>query len=326
MHAASVSIIPPGTGGVRDYAAAVGGQLQTPLLELTPTTDTSALSGDFLLLHFSGYGFQKRGVPVWLVRKIRSLRTQFKAVGIVFHELFAPAGSPLGSAFWLNSYQKRIAKQLLMLSDFWLTNREESGRWLQDQCQAAAPHRVLPVFSTVGEPLSIDADREPRLIVFGSSGVRENVYRWSDGEIFRCAKRTGLEIHDIGPALQDRVLAQRLAQEGVVTHGKLSAEDVSHALSTAAFGALSYPPDYVSKSSVFSAYSAHGLCPILLWQDYGTHDGLTANVHYAAGFSALESSIIDSRAVGRAAHRWYEPHCVNAHVTALRALITEVRK
>ncbi|MGJ7508030.1 hypothetical protein [Variovorax sp. GT1P44] len=325
MHAASISIIPPGTGGVRDYATAIGGQLETPLLELTRTTDTSSLSGDFLLLHFSGYGFQKRGVPMWLVRKVRSLRTQFKAVGIVFHELFAPAGSPLGSAFWLNRYQKRIARQLLMLSDFWLTNREESGRWLQDQSQAA-PYRVLPVFSTVGEPPSINADREPRLVVFGSSAVRANVYNWSDGEIFRCAKRAGLEIHDIGPTMQDTTLAQRLAQEGVVTHGKLSAEDVSHALSTAAYGALSYPPDYVSKSSVFSAYSAHGICPILLWQDYGSHDGLTANVHYAAGFTALDSSIIDARAVGRAARQWYEPHSVSAHVSALRALITEARK
>lgn len=325
MHAASISLVPPGTGGVRDYATTVGGPLHMPLLELTPTTDTSTLSGDFLLLHFSGYGFQKRGVPVWLVRKIRSLRTQFKAFGIVFHELFAPAGSPLGSAFWLNGYQKRIAKQLLVLSDFWLTNREESGRWLLNQSQAA-PHRVLPVFSNVGEPPAVDMGREPRLVVFGSSGVRANVYQWGDGEIFRCAKRKGLEIHDIGPAMPDGVLAQRLAQEGVITHGKLSAEDVSRALSSAAYGALSYPTDYVSKSGVFAAYSAHGICPILLWQDYGAHDGLTANVHYAAGFDALEASGIDSRSVGLAARQWYEPHCVNAHVSALRTMIAEARR
>ncbi|MDM0104784.1 hypothetical protein QTH97_07560 [Variovorax sp. J22R24] len=325
MHAASISLIPPGTGGVRDYASTVGGRLQTPLVELTPTTDISKLSGDFLLLHFSGYGFEKRGVPVWLVGKVRDLRTQFKAFGIVFHELFAPAGSPLGSAFWLNGYQKRIARQLLMLSDFWLTNREESGRWLLDHSQAA-PHRVLPVFSNVGEPPLVDTAREPRLVVFGSFGVRANVYQWADGEIFRCAKRKGLEIHDIGPAMPDGELAQRLVQEGVVTHGKLSAEDVSHALSSAAYGALSYPTDYVSKSGVFAAYSAHGICPILLWQDYGTHDGLTANVHYAAGFDALEASAIDPRSVGLAARQWYEPHCVNAHVNALRTLITEARK
>jgi hypothetical protein len=326
MQAASISLIPPGTGGVRDYATTVGGPLRTPLLELTPSTDTSSLSGDFLLLHFSGYGFQKRGVPVWLVRKVRSLRTQFKAFGVVFHELFAPHGSPLGSAFWLSGYQKRIARQLLGLSDFWLTNREESGRWLLDQHGQAAPHRVLPVFSNVGEPSLINMDREPRLVVFGSSGVRANVYQWADGEIFRCAKRTGLEIHDIGPAIQDSVLSQQLEQQGVVRHGKLSAEDVSRALSSAAYGALSYPTDYVSKSGVFAAYSAHGICPILLWQHYGTHDGLEANVHYAAGFGALDPSSIDARSIGRAAREWYEPHCVNAHVAALRTLITEARK
>jgi hypothetical protein len=326
MHAASISLIPPGTGGVRDYATTVGGPLQSPLLELSPSTDTSSLSGDFLLLHFSGYGFQKRGVPVWLVRKVRSLRTQFKAFGVVFHELFAPYGSPLGSAFWLSGYQKRIARQLLGLSDFWLTNREESGRWLLEQHGQAAPHRVLPVFSNVGEPTSINDDREPRLVVFGSSGVRSNVYQWADGEIFRCVKRAGLEIHDIGPAIQDSALSQQLDHEGVVKHGKLSAQDVSRALSSAAYGALSYPTDYVSKSGVFAAYSAHGICPILLWQHYGAHDGLQANEHYAAGFGALDASIIDSRRIGRAAREWYEPHCVNAHVTALRTLITEARK
>lgn len=322
MGASFLSLVPPGGGGVRDYASLIGRSLQAPPLEMTRTTDVSSLSGDCLLLHFSGYGYHKRGVPLWLVEQVRSLRGRFQAFGVVFHELYA-SSPPWGSAFWLGAWQKRIARQLLDLSDFWLTNREESGRWLLAR-REATPHRVLPVFSNVGEPASIDADRAPHLVVFGGPGVRANVYQWRGGEVFDCARSRGLVIHDIGPPLQDAGLAQRLVLEKAVVHGKLSAQAVSQALSGARYGALSYPLDYASKSGVLAAYSAHGLCPILLWNDYRPHDGLVANLNYLPGFAALEG--VDARTVGRQAHQWYEPHCVDAHVAALRAMRSEARR
>jgi len=322
MGASFLSLVPPGAGGVRDYASVIGESLQAPPLEMTRTTDISLLSGDCLLLHFSGYGYHKRGVPLWLVEHVRRLRTRFQAIGVVFHELYA-SSPPWGSAFWLGAWQKRIARELLDLSDFWLTNREESGRWLLAR-RDAAPHRVLPVFSNVGEPASIDAERAPHLVVFGGPGVRANVYRWAGGEVFDCARRRGLVIHDIGPALQDAELAQRLVQEKAVVHGKLSAQAVSETLSGARYGALSYPTDYASKSGVLAAYSAHGLCPILLWNDYRPHDGLLAHVNYVPGFAALEHA--DARSIGREARQWYEPHCVDAHVAALRSMRSEARR
>lgn len=323
MQASSISLVPPGAGGVRDYASKLGEPLRAPLLELTPATDVSALGGELLLLHFSGYGFHKRGVPLWLLRRMRELRGRFKAFGVVFHELFA-SSPPWGSAFWLSGCQKHIARELLELSDFWLTNRELSADWLLKR-RRAAPHRMLPVFSTVGEPASIDGERAPALVVFGSPGVRANVYRWGDGEVFRCAERSGLQIHDIGPALHDAALAQRLADARVTVHGRLAAEAVSAALSTASYGAMAYPTDYASKSSVFAAYCAHGLCPILLWENYDTHDGLVAGRHYAAGFESLGQPGFDARRIGHAARDWYQPHCLAAHVAALGAMRSESR-
>ena len=324
MNAASISLIPPGAGGVRDYAFILGNRLGAPPMELTDATDITSLSGEFLFLHFSGYGFQKRGVPLWLVKKIRSLRTRFKAFGIVFHELFA-TGPPWGSAFWLSGYQQKIARDLLLLADFWLANQEESARWLLSQTQGA-PHRMLPVFSNVGEPASVNADRENHLVVFGTSAVRANAYQWADGEIFRCARRNGLQIHDIGPALQEGALAQRLVHEGVIAHGKLPAEQVSLTLSRARYGVLAYPAEDVSKSSIFAAYCAHAVCPILLSKEYVVYDGLESNVHFAAGLDVVDQSAIDWRAIGGMARQWYEPHDIDAHVTALRTLSTEVRR
>jgi hypothetical protein len=291
-------------------------------MDLTRTTDSLSWSGDLLLLHFSGYGFQKRGVPLWLVRHMRSLRTRFRAFGVVFHELFA-SSPPWGSAFWLSASQKRIARELLDLSDFWLTNREESGRWLLAR-RDTAPHRVLPACSNVGEAAWTGTDKAPHLVVFGGPGVRANVYQWAGGEVFDCARQRGLVIHDIGPPLQDASLAQRLVKEKAVMHGKLSPPEVSRALSSARYGALSYPTDYASKSSVLAAYCAHGTCPILLWNDYRPHDGMVANINYVAGFAALEN--IDANSIGRQAREWYEPHCVEAHVAAVRTMSDEARR
>lgn len=323
MNVSFLSLVPPGTGGVWDYASLVGNPLGAPPIELTRTTDTSSMKGDFLLLHFSGYGFQKRGIPLWLVKKVRALRKQFRGLGIVFHELFA-TGPVWGSAFWLSSCQQKIARDLLLEADFWITNRDEAARWLLDHSQAA-PYRVLPVLSNVGEPAVINMQRQPTMVVFGSSGARAKVYQWGDGDIFRCAKRLGLQVHDIGPTLEDK-LAQRLEQEGTIVHGRLPPEEVSIALSNASYGAVVYESEMVSKSSVFAAYCAHALCPVLIWKEYSVHAGLRPNVHYAGGFDAIGSSFIDARTVGNAARKWYEPHSIDAHVAALRALSTETRK
>jgi hypothetical protein len=170
-----------------------------------------------------------------------------------------------------------------------------------------------------------DADRKPTIVVFGSSGVRAKVYEWNDGEIFRCAERLGLQIHDIGPKPEDS-LAQRLAKEGAIMHGKLPSSEVSAALSSASYGALAYAADTVSKSSVFAAYCAHAVCPIVLSKEYSVHGGLRPNVHYAGGFDTVGSSFIDPRVVARAARKWYEPHGIEAHVAALRDLSSEVRR
>lgn len=326
----SLQLITPGTGGVFDYAAKLAGGLQAPLTEFAETTDVSGWSGDMLLLHYSNYGYQKRGVPTWVPERIRTLREQFKVVGVVFHELYA-FGPPWRSAFWLSLMQQRIARDMLHEADFWHTNREAAAQWLRKSSRAAvAPHRVLPVFSNIGEPPPAEGEREPSLVVFGAASSRARTYAWKDGEIHRFARRHGLRIHDIGRPLPDGPMAQRLAEEGVVVRGMLSEAEVSQAMLTARFGVVEYPPVDTCKSGIFAAYAAHGLCPILLWRDYTRHDGLEAGVNYAGGFDAFakmgEGDLSAHAArIGRAARQWYEPHRVDAHVDALKKLHAEAR-
>ena len=50
------------------------------------------------------------------------------------------------------------------------------------------------------------------------------------------------------------------------------------------------------------------------------------DVHYAAGFGALDGTKnLDPWLIGRAARRWYEPHCAAAHAAAIQALCSEAR-
>jgi hypothetical protein len=326
----SISLIPPGPGGVYDFAAKLADGLGAPLTELTRTTDTSAWSGDMMLLHFSGYGFQYRGVPTWLNGEIRALRQRFRVFGVIFHELYA-SGPPWSSAFWLSGMQRRIAEELLQQADFWFANRDGAAEWLMKRAPSV-PHATMPVFSNVGEPRSIDtagrnSERERTIVVFGSNTMRMQVYAWNDGEIFKVARQRGLRIHDIGPTIQDDTLSRRMAREGVVVQGRLPAEQVGAAMLKAEYGALVYPPDYAAKSGIFAAYAAHGVCPVMLWKNGTARDGFQPGINYIDGFEALGSgkSVLDARRIGLAARQWYEPHSIDAQIATLKKLSTEAR-
>ena len=328
--AASISVVPPGPGGVYDFASRLAGPLDAPVVELSRTTDTSAWSGDLLLLHFSGYGYQKRGVPTWLNDEVRSLKKRFRVFGVVFHELYA-FGPPWRSAFWLSGIQRKIAQELALQADFWLTNREVAAEWLMKHAPSV-PHATMPVFSNVGEPVSIDAEgRNPKrartMVVFGSSAMRMLVYAWNDGEIFKAARQHGLQIHDIGPTIQDADMARRMAREGVIVQGRLSAEQVSDAMSRAEYGALAYVPAHAAKSGIFAAYAAHGVCPVMLCKESAARDGFQPGINYIDGFHALSGgkSSFDARLIGRAARLWYEPHSIDAQIATLKKLSTEAR-
>src|SRR4051794_15255455 len=75
-----------------------------------------------VILHFSGYGYQKRGVPLWLVQglQIWSRRAGRVPLLTIFHELYA-TGRPWQSAFWLSQVQKQIARSILSLSSAAIT-------------------------------------------------------------------------------------------------------------------------------------------------------------------------------------------------------------
>lgn len=320
-----IHLIVPHTqeGGVYDFSCRLQeavGRDEMGLVHLSRESAADWKIGpeDTLVLQLSSYGFDKRGAPLWLLREVEKRRTHIKTLGIFFHELYA-FGPPWSSSFWLSPVQRHITRRLAEMSDFWMTSREGSAAWLR-QYAKDKPHAVLPVFSTIGEADSLVQTRLPRIVVFGSPGLRQLAYQAVGDKLFTWASKASLEIHDIGAPITDAQLAATLRTNGVIQHGRLDSEKVGRLMEDALFGVLAYPVEYVAKSSVFAAYCAHGICPVLISEKYVHAVGLVAGSHYLPGVPDVGVMTM-AQHIGRKAWEWYRPHSVARHVSTMNNLV-----
>jgi hypothetical protein len=320
-------IVPPVRGGVTDFADVLSarlsekyevtiftwsGQMSGPELDL-------ALNADYVCLQYSGYGYANRGVPFWLLRALRQRRGRIKHLCVFFHELYAfePFWS---SAFWYSPFQRYTVASLARLSDAWLTNRQASADWLRART-TAKPNAVLPVFSNVGEaPVGLTAGRD-RIVVFGGAALRAATYRAAGSALFQWANERGLTVHDLGPDLQDVELSQCLKTNGVVCHGRLSAEAVSTLLVRCQYGVLAYHSAFMAKSGSLAAYCAHGVVPLIFNEGHCERDGLRVGVNCLQGLPAETIDADKRAALSQAAWAWYQPHGVQAHVNVLLGIL-----
>ncbi len=288
-----------------------------------------------VLLQYVGYGYEKRGCPLWLVRALRdwekakTLKPEKLKWGdrgrgpedggrrpeagrrhlvTMFHELYA-MGWPWQSSFWTSPVQRWIAQALARSSDHCFTNRKASATWLAAGLRSPVSSiSVLPVFSNVGEPEELPQwdERPPRMIVFGSASQRRQVYAGHRAELERaCQSMNLVEIVDIGAPLKIPPLAVPVLQLGI-----LSAPQVSREMLLARAGFFVYPTAYLGKSGVFAAYAAHGLIPVTFCANQGSNeDGLKADEHY------LFASAVEKDEVGTIAANlqdWYHTHGTRA--------------
>lgn len=212
-----------------------------------------------VLLHYVGYGYARRGTPLWLLDALQQLRRTHPDVRRVtmFHELYA-MGPPWQSSFWTSPMQRRIAAEVAQLSDGLLTNRTASADWLRLHAPGT-PVKVCPVSSGVGEPETVRqwAEREPVAIIFGGPGQRGAVYSKTGKPVRRILDRAGIKrVWDIGPPAG---APDTYAGRPVELLGRLDATDVGERLQAARIGLLDYPPAFVTKSSIAGAYLAHGV-------------------------------------------------------------------
>ncbi len=284
------------------------------LLELLPPEAEAPAT---LLLHYVGYGYAKRGCPFWLITALERWRQAGPRRRLVtmFHEVYARA--PLwhwNSQFWTSPLQRHLAIRLSRLSDRCLTSKQDYAARVSHLSGGKHPAiPVLPVFSNLGEPQNLAplSDRRRRLVVFGSAGRRDRVYRQSQLALERtCQELVITEILDIGPPLEKKVpTINGLEIQGL---GIQTAAESSRLLAAAIVGFFNYPIDYLAKSGIFAAYCAHGVIPIgtgSLGQD---RDGLLAGRHYwLAAQYPQPMDLAAGQVVANHAYAWYQTHSLS---------------
>lgn len=310
----SLKIIIPAAvaGGVADHARVLAQSLplNTQLIELSESSLGKAdiAHGDGVLLSYSGYGYHKHGAPAWLASWAEGVTRSVRFFGTIFHELYATS-PPWRRAFWFSGAQKQVARRLARASTFVVTSRSGYWKWLKEAA-ASKPHFVAPVFSNVGELEKPGLWNGSSAVVFGSAAVRTALYVKYFDEIGDWLKQEKVELHDIGESLRGG-LCTDLRKAGVLFHGRLAAAEVSQRLRRSGWGLLAYEPEFLAKSSIFAAYAAHGMCPVVLSGRSATQDGLRPGVHYL-GIEHLYRRCDGTapQEVAQAVHDWYRPHSI----------------
>ncbi|NEO44551.1 glycosyltransferase family 1 protein [Moorena sp. SIO3I6] len=338
--------LPPAIDGVGDYAFNLAQQLrkdfriETHFLVCDPTwTGTTQIQGfpisqvnvhsaDTLLsrlprdptatvlLHYVGYGYAKRGCPVWLVDGLQRWRNAsiHRTLVTMFHEVYA-SGPFWTSTFWLSLLQRNLAVRLVQLSDRVLTSKQLYAEILYQLGQGKHNQILtLPVFSNIGEPEQVPslAKRNRRLVVFGGRNSRLRVYKNSITELSHTCKLLGIEeILDVGPPTC--LTLSSVNNVPIVEKGKLSAIEISDILLHSLVGFFDYPTDFLAKSTIFAAYCAHGLLPVSARCTRLPVDGIEPRKHYwipdarGTGLKNVE----EMQLIANNAHAWYQTHSLS---------------
>jgi len=346
-----VPSLPPATGGLSDFSLLVAkelrdshqihsrfvvgdpawngsGEIKGFFAESTPDRTPGGLlealgdASQTVLLHYVGYGYATRGCPFWLIDGLTQWRkTRDKWLVTLFHELWA-FGPPWRSSFWTHPYQKSLTKRLANVTDRCQTTMNMYRRVLE----SIAPRHLgripaLPVFSTVGEgdrSTYLD-ERKRQMVVFGGPSLRTKTYSQHSKELVDACSALQMEcILDIGPPIgikPDLPLP-------VIVMGKQSGKEICRLLAESVAGFVSYFDGYLAKSSIFAAYCAHGLLPIVARRNRSELDGIRAGSEYLTA-SALPDDIRapEMQAIADRARAWYEKHSLARTAASLASVL-----
>jgi hypothetical protein len=254
-----------------------------------------------LVVHYVGYGYQRRGCPFWLVRSLRHLRSsrEFRMVS-VFHELYA-SGPPWTSTFYVAPLQRFLFRALVNLSDKVVTSTPVYRRTLEQHGKNTGTH---PVISNVGEPPDPCElkQRANRAIVFGLPHSRRRLFE--SGMLELALQRLFVEeVLEVGEPCGRR--PPNIG--GIRWHqcGELSGKEVSELFLQSRFGLLDYPRNLLAKSGVFAAYSSHRMVPVLLAQPGSPVEELRPRSHYldSSDMGSIDTTTLQG--IADECWRWY---------------------
>jgi hypothetical protein len=296
--------------------------------EVREVADELGYAGDgsALIVHYSGYGYDRNGAPGWLAAALERRPRDLKGVRVVtmFHELYAMSW-PWRRAFWYSLRQRLVAARIARASDVIVTNREASARWLE-RSGHLAPGSVasLPVASNVGEPKEIVPWmlRSRVAVMFGATRFKRPflVGRGARDAASLCRNLEIETLVSIGTPSEFDERAFKSNGIEVVQTGVVAAADVSSHYRAARFALVDYFPGYYSKSGVLAAAASHGTPPIFPWEGRAS-DGLKFGEHLwdlpAALRAGAEGALTRLVSISQSIRAWYEWHSVERHARLL---------
>jgi hypothetical protein len=289
------------------------------LQERSASALAAALEGfepDLVLLHYSGYGYQARGIPGWLVNGLEEFCSRRpRRLSVFFHEIWA-SGPPWKSEFYLQGVQKRLVFHLRRLARAGFTSTPRMQRLLGKSGKEVA---VVPIPSTIGWSRAAvrNANSAVRLIVFGQEHSRARTLK-AHGSLLRHLAAQGhleqlvivgkdakaAEARKLGSGVLRRTMACADAGRGMV----------SECLSSADALLSFYPSNLLTKSSTAMAAFACG-CPVILPREW-IEDQFAPRPPFMVcdGSTKQMRSLLEARRqglwdeVGRNALAWSEKH------------------
>ena len=233
-----------------------------------------------VVLHYVGYAYQKRGIPLGLAPALRAWKARSGGrVCVMFHETYA-SGSPRSSAFWLTPIARNIAIELARLADSWVTSNEAAAAHLVHGIGADARRgRLIPVGSNVEPNAPIDYERpwplaggeKLRVAVFGLPHNRVAVLK-AHRHLLRQLCQNGMvqtinligKSHD-GPSAELREIQEHIAPDGADlwrSFPDLAPAPLSDVLRNNDLSLSRNSPGHLTKSGSYAAACLHGLVTI----------------------------------------------------------------
>jgi len=276
-----------------------------------------------VLLHYVNYGYATRGCPFWLVAGLEAWKRIEPRARLVtmFHELFA-FGPPWRSSFWLTALQRQLARSLRDISDAVVTNRDESREWLaRGDATRADRIAVMPVFSTLGEPVNAIPweKRAPQLVIAGRTGATKRAYGRCRSQLIATCRELHIdEIVDFGA--RTGPVPRRVGHIPVTVLGHLEPAQAAAVLGRARAGFIDYPSDFLGKSTVFAAYAAFGLVPVVSLRRGQEEQGLREGMNYWVP-SRNDPGRGAFKAIASGASAWYAGHCLELQARGYARLL-----
>ena len=273
---------------------------------------------NIVLLHYSAFGFSKRGCPISLLRAIKVWKEKHPNNKLIFmvHELWYTT-----KPWKLGFYSQLLHKWFLLLT---LRQASKIFTSTDGYCDtlrkrfSSAKVTVLPVGSNIipkRQPSTQDKVRNTWILLGRQANRVSALQDFATWLPRLCDAGLLIQISVVGPTdneslaeLEYTLLYSLLPADKVVQYGALESVQLSNLLSTCEYGMFSQTPLSWQKSGIFMAYAAH--CIVVVapfeWPNHSKHKLLISTPSSLINNSGSDkNNLIKGFLLGS----WYAQNC-----------------